>query len=249
MGGLERLVCGCFGTVAYSSLPKDRHGLSDVGLGEARRDARYYAISNGVRLVFMLVLGYALRNSQPAILVLVAAGAFAHGLLFVVESYRYSVLMGFSFEGNPEPPSSRLPRPTIHPYFGPFEWEPVWLYERVGIAFARSFFHWYRGLARDERSPRLGPQTAKTVNRNAATETIMQARQSEVVHLVGLLFDSALLYATLHVPGYWWILPGVEVYMNFELVVLQRHHRARLRRLHVLPAGRKRAVEPSAEGL
>jgi hypothetical protein len=232
LSGLERCVCACFGTVAYSSLPSVEHGLDDVALAEARRDARYFAMSNGIRAGLLLLMAVLLRSGPWFALVPAAAGSLFHGVLTVVECYRYSVVLGFEFQHADPKPSAPSAPPSLHPYFGPHPWEPLTIYRLLGSEVARRFILSYKAWARDESSTKLGPAPTVQVSRSAAYETIRQSRQAEVIHLAGAAFDGVILAGVLRLPGFWWVLPVLGIVLDLELVLLQRSHRIRLRRLH-----------------
>jgi hypothetical protein len=160
----------------------------------------------------------------------VLGGAF-HALLTWVELYRFRVLRGMEFQGGANVPAA-ADAPLVHAYFGPHIWESARVYRLLGCEVAKRILRCYQEWARDEGSERLGPKPEPSPSRTGAYLLVVRSRQAEVVHLVGAAYDAVLLWGCLQVSGYWWVLPALGILLDFELVLLQRSHRVRLRRLH-----------------
>ena len=229
---LERFAMLMYGDRTYGNLPKQGHGLSALVLARARRQSRYFACGNVVRLAILIPVLYALRHGPMYGLGMAIYLSSFHLFLAIVETYRYQVLMRLI----PEEPTEVIeeeqpPKPEFHWYYGPYLWENEKLYRVLGAEVARKTWEKFVAWARGDRDTVYGPvEPEQVMSRRVVHQFLWNTRQSELTHLIGLATDLPPMIALFTLRSTAMIPLGVSIWVDAGIIVLQRQHRSRLRR-------------------
>ena len=230
---LERLTIRAFGGIVYGDKPKSGHGLSEVVLARARRNARYYAAGNLVRIAILIPVVIALWGGPRFPLYVAEFALGGHIILSCVEMFRFNILMGMTPEVCPDEPPRDLLRPEAHWYFGPFQWETEDLYHRLGADFYRATYYNFAAWVRGDNDERYGPiEVEKPTSRRAIYQVLQDSRLSELTHLFGFILDLPPMFALLSLQSPAILTLAVSLWVDFGIVLLSRQHRARMKRFY-----------------
>ena len=233
---LEMIGCRAF----YSFLAPIWHRLPSVaglqegilipieGYRKGRRDARYYAGANGLRMLTYVPIcfGYQKYASVFGWVALAMLSAF-HIASILTELYKYSLLHiakqwnlvreGLHWPLGPDPEC-----PRTSGYFAPLRFETKQGYVNIGMEWFRIrvvlFVDGLSGGPAQERGSRKGLY-------NFTGDTIA----AEKIHLIAAFLCLGLMipFIPVHATGYLWYI-GCLLMLDLYLVMLQRYHRTRV---------------------
>jgi hypothetical protein len=233
---LEMIGCRAF----YSFLAPVWHRLPSVaglqegtlipieGYRKGRRDARYYAGANGLRMLTYVPIcfGYQKYASVFGWVALAMLSAF-HVASILTELYKYSLLHiakqwnlvreGLHWPLGPDPES-----PRTRGYFAPLRFETKQGYVNIGMEWFRIrvvlFVDGLSGGPAQERGSRKGLF-------NFTSDTIA----AEKIHLIAAFLCLGLMipFIPVHATEYLWYI-GCLLMLDLYLVMLQRYHRTRV---------------------
>lgn len=189
-----------------------------------RRDSRYFAVGNGLRVLLYTAVVAALWKGPDwgiaaAILILTL-----HAFLFVVDAFRYWKLVRLIPDpGAVEPAGRAADTASIRL---PAKWETEAFYRRLGVGTVRQVVLFYERLAFGENPP-------EPVTRSSILSFAEECCRAQVVHLLALLMDGIPFVALVSVGSGVSVLLGTMLLAHTGLILLQRYHLVRLRRFLV----------------
>lgn len=190
----------------------------------ARREIRYYATANGLRLALAIPLAIGLgHRPQPVLAVLVAILIGFHAACLLVEGYKRCLLRLAAPSPDPEPASTHLREAPFLPtgWQAPQTWESERVYEALGFRWYRDWTNRFVAWAGGELPPPVRGQRGRN-------EFIRQTMASESIHWAGAAINAPYLvhFALAGLPGVA-TYAGSLVVLDGGLALLQRYHRLR----------------------
>lgn len=205
-------------------LRSDGHGLDQAALESLRKNSRYYAISNGLRLVLFGLLFPDLLNGPTLGLVVASTLGFLHLLLCLVESFRLSNFLHVEPEAIRSLriiAASRAPKA-----WSLARWESERLYRFLGMERVRRTVLAYQRWAMKGEPD--GIQGRGGFQDFAATCT-----QAGLLHSALIVFDGVVFVSLLVTGSPWVWLMALMLVVHLLLVLLQRYHLSRIQRVLV----------------
>lgn len=221
--GLERTVSAIFRTNAVSDMPATGHGLDEHKLEDALRRTRYYGISNVLRMLMFVPLVWGLWNGPRWALYPTCTFLLLHALVALSEAVRANGLRRLT----PDPvaiagTAEAKPAP-ITGWFRLRSWETERFYRLIGVETFRKL------VVRYERLTFGG--SVQGVTRASMRRFASQTCQAEISHLLALIMDLVPLIGLSVIKSRLTAVAALMVFLDFVLVLLQRAHRARVRRI------------------
>ena len=221
--GLERTVSAIFQTASASDLPVTGHGLDSKKLDEALNRTKYYGISNLLRAVLFVPLVWGLLGGPRWALFPTAVFLLLHLLVALSE-----VVRGHELRRLTPDPTAKIdpPEPKAKPIAGWFRlypWETEKFYRLIGLEAFRKL------VVRYERLTYGG--SVQAVTRKGVAKFAAQTCQAEISHLLALIMDLVPLIGLSVIKSRLTAIPALMVFLDLLLVLLQRAHRARVRRI------------------
>lgn len=205
-----------------------------VDLSRARRDARYYFLSNLIRALLIFPVSWELRHGPRALFDWSIGVGLVHTWVAAVEAIRLRWTIAMKPEPDHGPSKDPYIPPKPLPYYGPYKWESEKLYRALAMEQLRQIVVAYKRWARDDKREVLGPIVPEIDGgKKGAADFVKVTHQSEIFHILGFAIDLPSLIGLIIVPSFWLVRLSMSlvVLLDIGLIILQRYHRARMKRL------------------
>ena len=229
---MEGLTCRLFNTRAYGKTDPYVHGMSQFELVKQRRITTHVLRGNLIRFVTFVPIFDIVREVNQLAFGIALILSLGHLWLAMVEQFRLECLETFHPDLATAVPSGRPEPLVVRSYFGPFNWESDELYQCLAADWAsRQLEKYTRWATREEVDGYRIDRRSVVPTRTSLATVVRDGYRAEMTHFAGIIIDLPVLIglAQAHSIIVAWI--AFMIFVDFEMIVIQRRNRVRLRRL------------------